>query len=121
METKTETKKYKLTFHRSNASVDEWTEYKRYITSDVLVPVFTTNGKLRLAFGLIGFEILATQFSRNSIHLKPFSAIRSSCDGGLNCHYTKFGALYFVLYKNNLHNTKNVSVLSTNTIFIGFL
>ena len=51
METKTETKKYKLTFHKSNASVDEWTEYKRYVTSDILVPVFNTSGQLRLAFG----------------------------------------------------------------------
>ena len=60
METKTETKKYKLTFHRSNASVDEWTEHKRYITSDVLVPVFTTDGKLRLAFG--HFSIINTTY-----------------------------------------------------------
>ena len=60
METKTETKKYKLTFHRSNASVNGRTEYKRYITSDVLVPVFTTNGKLRLAFG--HFSIINTTY-----------------------------------------------------------
>jgi hypothetical protein len=52
METKTETKKYKLTFHKSEARGDcEYRTYKRYVTSDILVPVFNTSGQLRLAFG----------------------------------------------------------------------
>jgi hypothetical protein len=60
MKTETETKKYEMTFHRSEAKVNAYRTEKRYVTSDILVPVFNTSGNVRLAFG--HFSIVKSKY-----------------------------------------------------------